>query len=205
MKMSGSFLSRFIFVLGMVFLSFPVRGSISTYCADDPVTDSAAAATAFATGVKVNRGVVSRRIPGDGAGLPTILELFRRRGAATGVVTTSALTHATPAAFASHVTSRNDYSRIASQMLYFTRPRVLFGGGGDDYSIDNDRAADAGYSVVSNASELSGYSGDGPVCGVFQMVTCHTKRQDMVRLPICRKWSPRRWMCSTSGAISFYW
>ena len=68
---------------------------------DDPeeaVTDSAAAATAFSTGVKTFNGAVG--VDTKGKPIRTLLEDARRDGKATGLVTTSQVTHATPAAMA---------------------------------------------------------------------------------------------------------
>lgn len=129
------------------FESFPHRGFISTGNAEGGVTDSAAAATAMATGTKVSNGVLGMAIPGNGMPLETVLELLGRQGKRTGLVTTTFVTHATPAAFASHVPSRDDYGGIAAAYLNDSRPNVLFGGG------EHIRQADvkgAGYTVVTD-------------------------------------------------------
>ncbi|MHC4755324.1 MAG: alkaline phosphatase, partial [Planctomycetota bacterium] len=70
------------------FESFPCKSAITTYSADSNVTDSAAAATAIATGHKVNNGVISMAIPGDGSELQTLLEYFKSAGKSTAIVTT---------------------------------------------------------------------------------------------------------------------
>lgn len=72
----------------------PVTGFVKTHSANNRVTDSAAAGTAFATGRKTNNS----RLGLDSAGhrLPTILEKADARGMATGVVVTSGVVHATP-------------------------------------------------------------------------------------------------------------
>jgi alkaline phosphatase len=92
------------------------------------ITDSAAAATAMATGQKVYNAVVSVALPGDGKPLGTVLEQAAAQGKGTGLVTTSYLTDATPAAFASHARLRSLQKEIAAGMLR-TRPNVLLGGG----------------------------------------------------------------------------
>ena len=69
---------------GLSFQQFPVRGRVTTFSADNDITDSAAAATAMATGRKVNNGVLSVAIPGDGKPLETILEQSMRRGKGGG-------------------------------------------------------------------------------------------------------------------------
>src|SRR5690606_27871685 len=80
--------------------TMPEIGLVATDAADNLVTDSAAAATAFATGVKTNKGYIGT----DPSGAParTVLELADARGLATGLVTTAVFVDATPAAFAAH-------------------------------------------------------------------------------------------------------
>jgi alkaline phosphatase len=92
------------------------------------ITDSAAAATAMAAGQKVYNGVLSVALPGDGKPLGTVLEQAAAQGKGTGIVTSSYLTDATPAAFASHARLRSLQKEIAAGMLH-TRPNVMLGGG----------------------------------------------------------------------------
>src|SRR3712207_5065186 len=75
---------------------------------EDFVTDSAAAATAIASGVKTHNGAVG--VGTDGEQVTTVLEEAIQHGKATGLVTTSQVTDATPAAFAAHVPDRGDHS-----------------------------------------------------------------------------------------------
>lgn len=97
------------------------------------VTDSAAAATALATGVKVNNGVISQHWDkGRWVDLETILEVAQARGMAVGLVTTVPIGHATPAAFAAHVPVRKMMPEIVDQMLAH-QVDVLLGGGEDDF------------------------------------------------------------------------
>jgi len=136
----------------IAFDRLPYQAEMTTFSANSSVTDSAAAGTAMATGRKVDNGVISRAIPGDGADLITALEIQQSFGKATGLVTTTTITHATPAVFAAHAASRNDTAEIASDLLTQTRPNVLFGGGGSGMTVD--AAANAGYTVVQNRAQL---------------------------------------------------
>jgi alkaline phosphatase len=136
----------------MSFESLPFHAEMTTYSANSSVTDSAAAATAMATGLKVNNGVISVAIPGDQSELETALEYLRDRGKSTGLVTTTYITHATPAGFGAHESSRNNTSNIASDYLIQTRPNVLLGGGGVGISVSS--AETTGYTVVVNAAEM---------------------------------------------------
>lgn len=123
------------------------------------VTDSAPASVAWATGVKTaNRMLAS--LP-DGTPLTTILELAKMKRLATGLVTTTRLTHATPAAWVSHNQNRDAEDDIALDYLRF-EPDVLLGGGSRHF--DPARRADRrdlfsefsarGYDVVRTRTEL---------------------------------------------------
>ncbi len=136
----------------LCFESFPYKTSMTTHSANAAVTDSAASGTAIATGYKVNNKVLSMKIPGDGTELQTLLEYLQQKGKATGLVTTTPITHATPAAFGTHEKSRYNNGNIAADYLTQTRPNVLFGAGG--HGITPQAAKNAGYVVVSNLSEL---------------------------------------------------
>jgi alkaline phosphatase len=115
----------------LVMDQLPVAGLVHTDPDDpeDTVTDSAAAATAFATGVKSYNGAIG--VGPNGERLTTILERAREAGKATGLVTTSQVTDASPAAFAAHVANRAQQSEIARQYLTDSRPDVILGGGED--------------------------------------------------------------------------
>ena len=135
------------------FEALPHQGSVTTYAADSSVTDSAASATAMATARKVNNGVISQAYPGDGSDLPTLLEYYKAQGASTGLVTTTYMTHATPAAFGAHEPSRGNKSQIATDYLTQSLPNVLFGGGANGMSVAT--AQSAGYTVVTDAASLA--------------------------------------------------
>jgi alkaline phosphatase len=138
---------------GSLFMeSLEHKGQMTTGAADSAVTDSAASATAMATGVKVNNGVVSVAIPGDGRELVTVLELFQAANRKCGLVTTVPLTHATPACFGAHEKSRGNADEIGQDYLTQSRPAVLFGGGKPGLSVE--QAKEAGYRVVQNREEM---------------------------------------------------
>jgi alkaline phosphatase len=119
-----------------------VAGTVSTYSTDSVITDSSSAATAFATGYKTTNGFVSvgpsnasvLSILESPSGelqyspLATVLEGSKLEGKATGLVATSRVSHATPAAFASHVDDRDNENEIMEQMVY-ENIDVVFGGG----------------------------------------------------------------------------
>jgi alkaline phosphatase len=104
----------------------PVGGLLLTHSADQMVTDSAASGTAISTGYKTSNGTIGQTP--EGIPLKTALEAAEEKGKATGLVCTSSVTHATPAAFAAHVKSRKMEPAIAEQ-LAAAEIEVLFGGG----------------------------------------------------------------------------
>ncbi|MDX1940386.1 MAG: alkaline phosphatase [Saprospiraceae bacterium] len=108
---------------------FPIVGLHKSYSSNDLITDSAAGATAFASGVKTYNGAIG--VNQDSMSVKTILEEAEDRGLATGLVATSSITHATPACFIAHVKSRADMQDIAED---FIKTEIdLFIGGGKKY------------------------------------------------------------------------
>jgi alkaline phosphatase len=111
--------------------SLPVAGLQTTDARDpeDTVTDSAAGASAWATGVKTYNGAISVDVEGNP--LPTLGAEAQQAGLATGLVTTAQVTDATPAAFFSNAADRSAQDDIARQYLQVTKPQVILGGGED--------------------------------------------------------------------------
>ena len=143
---------------------FVLRGRVLTSSADQEVTDSAAAATALATGQRTNNGMIS--VTPQGKRLTTILEWYRDHGRATGLVTTDSLTGATPAAFAAHAQSRRELANLSGQIIA-AGVDVMLGGGESSFrpksfagsmrADERDLVAEAqreGYALVTTRSEL---------------------------------------------------
>ncbi len=101
-------------------------GLHKSYASNNLVTDSAAGATAFASGVKTYNGAIG--VDADTTSVPTILENLKAEGYATGLVATSTIVHATPASFFSHVKSRKMYEDIADAFLDGTVDFFVGGG-----------------------------------------------------------------------------
>jgi alkaline phosphatase len=135
---------------------FPQFSLMGHNNASNQTTDSAASATAMATGVKVSNGVISVDLPGDGSPLDTSLELLQSLGKRSGLVTHSTdILDATPAAFAAHVSSRNNRAGIFGGYMS-NRPNVLFGR--THSAIDEPDATAAGYTILRNASDLNNFN-----------------------------------------------
>jgi len=103
-----------------------VQGLVRTTWAGGPITDSAPAGTAMATGHKSN----NLRIGLDANDDPraTVMQAARSIGMSTGLVMNSEFMHATPAAFMSHEVARFNYDNLARQILG-NRPNVVLGTG----------------------------------------------------------------------------
>lgn len=169
----------------------PVSGQLTTD-PDDPkavITDSAAAATAWATGEKTYNGAISVDV--DGNPLATLGQQAKAAGKATGLVTTAQVTDASPAAFFANTANRSAQDEIARQYIQVSKPDVILGGGEDwwlpagDAGAFKDQPAEdpseaskgtkgnlieqarkAGYSYVSNAEQLDRAKG-GKLLGLF--------------------------------------
>jgi alkaline phosphatase len=146
--------------------------------ADAIVTESAAAAGQIATGKKMTARALSMAADGKTT-VPTIMEMVKTKGLATGLVTTSGITDATPGAFAAHVPHRSDEASVADQQLkmgvdvlmggrkQFFLPEVSAGKRKDDRNL-LDEAEAAGYAVVGDAEELKAAKGS-KILGLFNM------------------------------------
>ncbi|MCR6105476.1 alkaline phosphatase [Salipaludibacillus agaradhaerens] len=140
-----------------------LTGMMTTHSANNRITDSAAAGTAMSTGMKTKNGFIG--LNEESEKVQTILEAAHESEKATGLVATSTITHATPAAFASHVDSRNNQTEIARQYVDNGTVDVLLGGGKDYFLPESEgghqetrhllnEAKDEGYEFVENKDEL---------------------------------------------------
>ncbi|CCG89177.1 alkaline phosphatase [Erwinia piriflorinigrans] len=183
--------------------ALPLTGQYTHYALDkkthkpDYVTDSAASATAWATGVKSYNGAIGVDVTGKDH--PTLLELAKAAGRATGNVSTAELEDATPAAQIAHVISRKCYGPVKTSELCATnalenggkgsiaeqllnaRADVTFGGGGKTFAETarggewqgktlTEQAKLRGYQLVSDLdgmNSLGNASHEKPVLGLF--------------------------------------
>jgi alkaline phosphatase len=122
---------------------------------DGTATDSAAAATAFATGERVQNGNISTRPNGEV--LTTIAEIARTMGKAVGVISTSYVHDASPSAFVAHNLDRDNHQDLIEDMYKRMKPEIMLGGGRATWeglgAIDAARAE--GYTFAGTASELA--------------------------------------------------
>ncbi len=191
-------------------MSLPRSARIKTFSHDAQTTDSAPSMAAYTTGVKMNNEVIAmssdtkavapskdangnkgiNNCTGDnGTPVPTILELAKAAGKSVGAVTTTELTHATPAATYAHICHRDAAYAIAEQAVpggagfnaaLGDGVDVLMGGGANHwtpYSASNkggradgrDLTAELGaqgYQYVTTQSDLAKIE-SGKVLGLF--------------------------------------
>ena len=192
---------------------FERTARIKTYSNDAQTTDSAPSMAAYMTGVKMNNEVISMTpetiatppgkdangnpginncaATGNGVAAVTILELAKAKGKAVGSITTTELTHATPAATFSHICNRNAQFAIAAQLVpagagynaaLGDGVDVLMGGGRNhftpfDAATNKAGRADArnlltelaakGYTVAATKAEMNAASTDKKFIGLY--------------------------------------
>ena len=134
--------------LAMDGLGFSAR--LRNHSADFAVPDSAAAASALATGHRVKNGTIG--IGESGVPLETILEIAHKQGRATGIVTDGALTNPTLAAFYAHASSAKPPQQFATKIIDQSVVDIALGGGGADF--DKAKLDQAHIRVVRNLPEL---------------------------------------------------
>jgi alkaline phosphatase len=174
----------------------PVSGLVRTWSANSRVTDSAAAGTALACGVKTNNAMIG--MTPDEKAYISILEAAQAKGMATGLVVTCTMSHATPASFASHVKSRKMEPAICEQLIA-NRVNVLFGGGRKYFLPKSDpnsgrkddvdvlaQAREAGYTVIQTLAQLWS-ADDSHVLGLFQLDALTTMEPEPSLAMLTRK------------------
>ncbi len=158
--------------LGLVRRPETVHALMDVRSQDSLVTDSSASASAWGCGARIPNGKVNQT--STGGKLVTLYELLGASGWKRGLVTTTEITHATPAGFAACVKSRNDGEDIALQ--YLDRGvEVLLGGGrkhfdGKARKDKRDLKADfarRGHAVLLTPSDLASAPMDRPLLGLF--------------------------------------
>jgi alkaline phosphatase len=144
---------------GHLFLdNFKHVGFSKTQSSDNYITDSAAGGTALSSGIKTYNGAIG--VNPDTAAVKTILEMSEEKGLATGLISTSAITHATPASYIAHQGSRGSYEDIAADFMK-TDIDVFIGGGYKHFAQRKDKLdltkelQAKGYQVLRNMDEIA--------------------------------------------------
>jgi len=141
-------------------------GLISTSSSREDITDSAAGATAFASGIKTYNGAVG--IADDSTHVKNLVELVSLQNIKTGVIATSSIQHATPASFYAHVINRRLYEDIASDMV--VSDIDFFAGGGEKFF--NKRTDEK--NLLENL-EAKGFGINTNALGAFEEIKHYSK------------------------------
>jgi alkaline phosphatase len=153
-----------------------LKGMVQTDSFNDPVTDSAAGANAYATGVETRNGSVG--VDFFGNELTSVMDLASDAGKSTGIVSTAAITDASPAAFGASNPQRGDQADIAQQYIGDNQLDVILGAGRNQFTTEGeggvqtdgtnliDLAEQQGMDYVVSAEELVSFEGDR-VLGLF--------------------------------------
>ena len=156
---------------------FPVSGIVLTHSEDAIVTDSASSATAFSTGKKTNNGALG--LDKDKNILENFTEIINKYGFVSSLISTSEITHATPAAYASHIDLRWKTDEISVQMMDSDVSTIL--GGGRHFFLPEEMGGkrsdglnlleqvESSHTVLKHKNELESFdfSNRGKVVGLF--------------------------------------
>ena len=148
------------------FEQFNSIGFTKTSSSSHTITDSAAGATAMATGQQTYNRAIG--VDKDSVSVPTILEELDAKGYQTGLISLTSITHATPASFYAHVKDRDQHEDIAMDL---TKGKVdFFAGGGWEYFTQREdgknlitQLEESGYQIDTlglnpyNAEKKNGY------------------------------------------------
>ena len=171
---------------------FPHTAFVRTYSGSDMVTDSGAAATAMARGIKADNRVIGMAHPGASSSPPSILDLAKAANWSTGVITDDSVTGATPAAFLVEHPNRDQHEFIALKITdqVTTRLDIVLGGGAkwffdrvEDPTViykagernivqqTEEKLTDLPVAIFQNWADFQNYTEDGgaarPILGVF--------------------------------------
>ena len=149
---------------GQLYLkTMPVSGYSKTNSSDKLITDSAAGATAFSIGEKTYNGAIG--VDKNEVPKKTILEMASDKGMGTGLISTCAITHATPASFIAHQKNRGMQEEIAADFLK-TDIDLFIGGGRKYFNQRKDgrnllaEFKDKGYDIIPTIDSLRYVEGD---------------------------------------------
>lgn len=157
---------------GRLFIeTLPYTAIVHTSSSNNRVTDSAAGGTALAIGQKTNNGMIG--ITPNGKNEESILDIFKKDGKKTAVITTNSVTDATPASFTASVNNRwGDQEEIAKQQLS-NKVDIIMGGGKKYFTHTDKRGIDlidayknSGYTYISTADQLAKTNSD-KILGLF--------------------------------------
>ena len=140
----------------------PYVGTSLTHSYNNAYTDSAAAATAWSTGYKTKNRYLS--LDPDKKKLDTIVEMLHKKGYISGIVATSSVIHATPAALYAHIDSRYEYKNIANQLINSSID-IALGGGKEFFGLN--KINDTHYVLTEKESLQLNFDHSKKLIGLF--------------------------------------
>jgi len=144
------------------------RSFQDTASADSPVTDSAAAGSAWGCGHRINNGAIN--VTPNGLQPAPLFLKAKEAGKATGLVSTCRITHATPASFVANVERRNEEDAIAQQYLE-RELDIYMGGGMQNFKREDADLVEAfrakGYAIATDKKSLKKAAMSDQVLGLF--------------------------------------
>lgn len=171
---SSRYLERQIF-----FTTFAKSGYVSTYSKQIFIpTDSAAAATALATGQKVNNREIAYH---QGMDITPITKYAKNAGLGVGIVTTDSLDGATPSAFSAHAEDRGDSDDIITSQLV-SNIDLFLGAGYGTYINYKEAFEKKGYTFIDKYSSL--LQTKSKLIGAFSKINNYDTENDLPTLPI---------------------
>lgn len=156
-----------IYPFGLIMNLIPNTGWATTHSADSAITDSAASATALATGVKTNNGMIG--MAPDGTVLKNVSEIAREEGKKIGIVTNDNIVGATPSAFSVHNISRLNVRELEKSYVEYA-PDVLIGQGVGKFTNHNltKFLISTGMSGMDNINSTLNKDYNKPFLGFFK-------------------------------------
>lgn len=128
------------------------------------VTDSAAAATALATGYKTNNGLIGKDQYGNN--VENLIEYTNKKGLKTGIICTQILCHATPASFSVHNNSRYNYDEITKSQIE-SKIDLMLGGGRKYFSKFQSEMKNNNFKWINSFEELNNINKNEKIIGTF--------------------------------------
>ncbi|MCT4641060.1 MAG: alkaline phosphatase [Bacteriovoracaceae bacterium] len=152
---------------------FKTIGLSKTHSSDNYTTDSAAGATAFSCGVKTYNGSIAMSDPKvdktrKSRPLQTVFDVIKKKKMSTGIITTTSVTHATPASFYAHAVKRSQEKNIAKQVLG-SNLKFLLGGGQKFFKNQSKNFKQHGWDFITTKNEFSKLNPKSkkPILGLF--------------------------------------
>ena len=178
---------------------------VSTFSKSNFITDSAASATALATGNKTINYYVG--IDYYGNKLETLAEYAHKKGLKTGLVVTQTINHATPAGFSAHNNNRSNYSDIAIDQVN-SGIDLMLGGGINYFNTDSMRSLmnSNGYTYITNFSDIYNIDSNQKVIGTFSPGSFHEANstvpslEDMTNVALSRLESSNGFFLMVEGS-----